>query len=370
MSVDFASDLRRGYEESLNQGTIVADVAQAEAIDALENLWLRWRAPQKNSVLTRLCQTLLKQRPTLVRGVYLYGGVGRGKSMLMKLFATHAPPQSKIWHVHFHVFMQQTHDQLQTWRQADVQDPLQQVAKDIAARSNILCFDEFFVRDIADAMILGRLFRLLFARGMVVIATSNIAIKDLYAHGLQRQQFLPFIDIFHKHMIEINLDGGVDYRRQNLSALPRYYHRRQQEDFERAFAAATQGLHCTPLVVEVMGRQLHYAQHYRGTLRCTFASLCDTPLAARDYLALAKSINTLFLEDIFIIDNGEHEDAARRLLYLIDCLYEAGCSLFLLAEAPIDRSIEALYRQGRLEQEFQRATSRLYEMQSAAYLVE
>ena len=302
-------------------------------------------------------------------GLYIYGGVGRGKSMLMDLFHQTVHVERKQ-RVHFHRFMVDVHDRLHKQRQAEQDhkdtDVIARVADQIAAISWLLCFDEFHVTNITDAMILGRLFEALFARGVVVIATSNWAPDDLYKDGLQRELFLPFIAMIKSRLDVVDLDHATDYRQARLQGMQTYLHpddRRATAALDQAFDDLTRGIAPTGAMLTVQGRQLPVPTQAAGVARFHFDDLCRQALGAADYLTLAQHYHTLILEHV--PDLGEaHRNEAKRLILLIDALYEAKRRLLMSSAVPVDR----LYPAGDHAFEFQRTLSRLMEMQSRDYL--
>jgi cell division protein ZapE len=362
------------YEALLAQGEIKPDARQRLAVARLEALHrdLAAYAPRmgKSGWLERLRLDRAKGPPP--RGVYLWGGVGRGKSMLMDLFFEAAPVESRK-HVHFHAFMLEVHRRLHNFRQAVKAgqapartEPLEALARVIVDRAWLLCFDELHVTDIADAMILGRLFRALFDAGVVVVTTSNRPPGDLYKGGLQRELFLPFIALIEERLEVMELDGGVDYRLERMRAMRVYLtplgaaaDAALEEDFHRLTIGAAPEAHR----LHVDGREVVVPRTAEGVAFMTFAELCGQPLGPADYLAVARRYHTLVLQGIPRM-GPEKRDQAKRFVTLIDALYEAKTKLVCSAEA----LPEALYREGDGAFEFQRASSRLIEMQSQAYM--
>jgi cell division protein ZapE len=307
------------------------------------------------------------------QGLYIYGAVGRGKSMLMDLFFASAPvPAEHKRRVHFHAFMLEVHQRLHAWRERTKgaeSDPIPKLAGEIAAETWLLCFDEFQVTNIADAAILGRLFATLFEDGVVVVATSNRPPDDLYLGGLQRELFLPFIALMKERLDVIALDGGVDYRLLRLRGRPVYYqplNAASAKALDAAFATLTENGDDgapAPCTLTVQGRKLQVPLAAKGVARFTFAELCARPLGAADYIALATHFHTLVIEGIPRLDRDRHNEAVRFTI-LVDALYEHKCNLICSAAvAP-----EALYPEGDFSFEFHRTVSRLLEMQSDAYL--
>lgn len=307
------------------------------------------------------------------QGLYIFGAVGRGKSMLMDLFFDSAPvPAEHKRRVHFHAFMIEVHQRLHAWRQRTKgaeSDPIPKLAEEIAAETWLLCFDEFQVSNIADAAILGRLFAALFDDGVVVVATSNRAPDDLYLGGLQRELFLPFIALMKEKLDVIELDGGVDYRLLRLRGRPVYHQPLTSEAeaaLDEAFATLTENgddHRAEPCTLTVQGRKLQVPLAAKGVARFTFAELCARPLGAADYLALATHFHTLIVSGIPKLGRERHNEAVR-FMTLIDELYEHKVNLICSAAVP---PME-LYTEGDFSFEFQRTVSRLLEMQSDDYL--
>ena len=303
------------------------------------------------------------------RGLYIHGPVGTGKSMLMDIFFETAPVAAKR-RVHFHVFMQDVHERLHAWRQETKgtrADPLPRLAEAMADEAWLLCFDEFHVVNIADAMILGRLFTALFERGVVVVATSNTAPDRLYEGGLQRKNFLPFIDLFRERLEVVEL-GGVDYRRQGDDALAVYHTPLEPaaaKALDEAFTRLTGGVIGKPAILTVKGRKITLPLAAAGVARAGFADVCGKALGAADYLAMARRFHTLILSDVPVMPPAKRNEA-RRFMTLIDALYERRVNLVISADAAPD----ALYPKGHGAEEFRRTASRLIEMQSRVYIQE
>ncbi|MEO1248531.1 MAG: cell division protein ZapE [Pseudomonadota bacterium] len=316
------------------------------------------------------------EAPNVPTGLYLFGGAGRGKSMLMDLFFETATIEKKR-RVHFHEFMLEVHDRLHIWRKErsseearargqNIADPMPILAKDLINQCWLLCFDEFHVVDVADAMILGRLFEALFDRGMVVVATSNWAPDDLYKDGLQRQRFLPFIDLLKQRMDILHLSGSQDYRLLGMAGEQVYFtplNGASEQAMARAFAKMTEDAEPKPDELILKGRTLEVPRSARGVAWFSFEELCARPLGAADYLALATHYSAILLEGVPQL-KPEHRNEAKRLIVLIDALYEHRTKLVVSAEVPADQ----LYLEGTgAGVEFDRTVSRLTEMQSADY---
>lgn len=346
------------YRARLASGEIEADPAQAAVAGRLEALSERLADWRPDGWLGR-------SPPP--RGLYIYGPVGRGKSMLLDLFFEAAPVKKKR-RVHFHEFMLARHAFLRDARARDVgqEQLIIQAAKQVADEARLLCFDEIQVTDIADAMILGRLFERLFAEGVVIVATSNRPPDDLYKNGLNRQLFLPFIALLKEKLDILELAGPHDYRLRQLMAAPVWYAPlgpAADEAMERAWKRLTAGAAPQAVTLDVGGRALRVEREAAGVARLTFEELCARPLGAADYLELAERFHTVLLENIPALSPSMREEAAR-FRTLIDALYEAKVKLVATAEA----EPQNLYPAGDQSFEFERTASRLMEMRSEAYL--
>jgi cell division protein ZapE len=348
------------YRAAIAKGELKDDPAQERAVARLQTLARALRSYRPGR---RLFFFPAKAPP---RGLYLWGDVGRGKSMLMDLFFDEAPAARKT-RVHFNEFMVQTHARIHTERQrAGSGDPIPVVAREIAADAQLLCFDEFQVTDVADAMILGRLFEALFERGVVIVATSNTPPDRLYEGGLNRQLFLPFIDAIKQRLDVVELNGPVDFRLHRLAGLSVYLHPLGPEAdaaMDAAWLRLTDRKIGMPANLTVLGRTLTVPQAARGVARFGFDELCARPLAGADYLAIAHAFHTLLIDHIPRLGPDQRNEA-RRFVLLIDTLYDEGVKLICSAAA----SPEALYAAGDGVEAFRRTVSRLHEMQSDDYL--
>lgn len=366
--------LKIAYGRRLEAGDIRPDVAQEAAIEAMSRLEGDLNAAQEPQGFS-----LFRKPKTFagLKGVYLWGPVGRGKSMVMDLFFESAPVTRKR-RAHFHAFMAEVHSLIDAWRKGTPaerkarfgqnrgDDPIAPVAELIAGQAQLLCFDELQVTDIADAMILGRLFEALFARGVVLVATSNRPPQDLYKDGINRPLFIPFIDMLSTRMDIIAVRGPTDFRLDRLKGAKVYFSPLapdQAAGFEGLWQDLTDKAPETGATLDVLGRQIRLPRSCGGFVRTSFASLCGQALGAQDYLALAARFHTVFLEDIPRLDLSRRNEA-KRFVTLIDALYEAGAKLIALADAEPDD----LYPAGDGAFEFERTASRLHEMRSEAYI--
>jgi len=361
------------YLDLVDGGALAPDLAQRAGAERLQALSTALLAAERRRF------SLFRARPAPPRGRYIWGAVGRGKSLLMDIFFNNTAVARKR-RVHFHEFMAQTHDRIGALRSADERtrrrhhganpkapdDPMPPVAYDIAQSARLLCFDEFQVSDIADAMLLGRLFEALFARGVVVVATSNRHPDDLYKDGLNRQLFAPFIALLKAQIDIFQLDAREDYRLDRLMGA-RVYHSPlgagAAAAMDGAWAAMIAGARETADRIPVRGRDVIAPRTARGLARFTFAELCETALGASDYIAIARRYSAVFLDAIPQM-SPEQRNEAKRFVTLIDALYENRTKLVCSAAA----APHALYLDGHGAFEFERTASRLMEMQTAAYL--
>lgn len=348
------------YERRAATGEIRPDAAQHAVLPALERI----RQALEAAPATRggLLGGLFARPAPRIRGLYLWGGVGRGKSMLMDLFFNHVAIAARR-RVHFHAFMQEVQADLHEARRRGVDNAILPVAERIAAAVRLLCFDEMQITDIADAMIVGRLFELLFERGVTVVATSNRHPDSLYENGLNRQIFLPFIALIKAQMEVVELESETDYRRHRLAGERVYFtpaDAAAKAAIDAIWRDLTGGGGDRALRLSVKGREIVLSDFHAGVARSTFWDLCGRPLGPADYLALAEAVRVLIVEDIPHL-SAENYNEAKRFVTLIDTLYEARVRLIAsAAEEP-----ERLYMEGTGAFEFERTASRLREMQAA-----
>ena len=363
------TDLPARYADLVAAGELKPDAAQAAVVQRLAVLEAEIARPiSQPGLLGRLFG---KAEPPRPRGLYIWGGVGRGKSMLMDLFFETSTVSPKR-RAHFHEYMAEVHGAIHARRQAGDHDPLISVADQIAASARLLCFDEMQVKDIADAAILSRLFTALLERGVTVVTTSNRPPRDLYKDGLNRHLFLPFIDLIGERMDVVTLDGPTDYRLQRLAGT-QTWHVPNGPEATAALSAAffrmtdypvEDRAHVPTAELELPGgRTLFVPKSLKGVAVFSFARLCRQPLGAADYLAIARHYHTIFIVGIPVM-GPENRNEAIRFIHLIDALYEQKVKLVAAADAPPDR----LYVAGDSSFEFERTVSRLMEMQSAGYL--
>jgi cell division protein ZapE len=361
------------YEALVASGAIEPDAAQrevAEAFGDLDGKLSQYKPPRKQGLFGRLFADKDEAPP---RGLYIHGEVGRGKTMLMDLFFGACPVEHKR-RAHFHEFMAEVHERIYGFRQ-DIargripdEDVIGLTANAIFEQAWLLCFDEFHVTDIADAMILGRLFSRLFDLGTVVVATSNVAPEDLYKGGLNRALFLPFIAQIESHMTVLRLDARTDFRLEKLAGVTMWLvpaNAAAASALDKAWAKMTGNAPCQPRDISIKGRTLHVPCSANGVARFAFADICEQPLAASDYLRLARDYHTLMIDRIPVMDYPER-NAAKRFITLIDTLYDNRVKLMASAEA--DPLSLYLATEGVEANEFKRTSSRLIEMGSESYL--
>jgi cell division protein ZapE len=367
------ASFRAHYQSLVASGAIEADAAQAkaaEALAALEQRLANYNPVRKQGLLGRLFADKDEAPP---RGLYIHGEVGRGKTMLMDLFFQQSPVEHKR-RAHFHEFMADVHERIYGFRQNIARgeiadgDVIALTAASIFDEAWLLCFDEFHVTDIADAMILGRLFSKLFELGTVVVATSNVAPDDLYKGGLNRALFLPFIAQIFDHMDVLRLDARTDFRLEKLTGVKMWLvpaDRVADAALDKAWVKMTGNAKCKPRDISLKGRVLHVPCSADGVARFSFAEICEKPLAASDYLRLARDYHTIMIDRIPVLDYADR-DAAKRFIALIDTLYDNAVKLMASAESdPLSLYVAA---DDEVANEFKRTSSRLIEMSSESYL--
>jgi cell division protein ZapE len=367
------ASFRAHYQSLVASGAIEPDAAQAEAAEALAALEQRlasYKPVRKQGLLGRLFADKDEAPP---RGLYIHGEVGRGKTMLMDLFFQQSPVEHKR-RAHFHEFMADVHERIYGFRQNIARgeiadgDVIALTAASIFDEAWLLCFDEFHVTDIADAMILGRLFSKLFELGTVVVATSNVAPDDLYKGGLNRALFLPFIAQIFDHMDVLRLDARTDFRLEKLTGVKMWLvpaDRVADAALDKAWVKMTGNAKCKPRDISLKGRVLHVPCSADGVARFSFAEICEKPLAASDYLRLARDYHTIMIDRIPVMDYADR-NAAKRFIALIDTLYDNAVKLMASAESdPLSLYVAA---DDEVANEFKRTSSRLIEMSSESYL--
>ena len=352
-----AQDVVSVYRAQLSSRGFVSDPAQWRAVERLQRLYEEWSAykQRRRSALRRM---LVK--PPLPKGVYLWGGVGRGKSFLMDAFFLCVPLVRKR-RVHFHHFMREIHRELDELK--GTEDPIAAVAERTARRNRLICFDEFHVGDIADAMILGRFLEQVLERGVVLCMTSNYAPDALYPNGLQRERFLPTIALLEARLEVLEVDNGVDYRRRKMERLRAYHVGPGSEQALEQVFQALKDVEEEHHPLDVEGRQIPYRKRAGGLIWFDFKALCGGPRSYTDYVDLAQRFHSVILSGVPRM-SARNADAARRFTWLLDVFYDDGVKLFASAEAPP----EELFVEGANSAEFARTVSRLHEMQSAEYL--
>ena len=348
------------YQAASQQTAFIRDAAQARAIEHLDRLWteLMMFKRKRNRFLGRSLRS-----PQLPKGLYFYGGVGRGKSFLMDAFYGCLPYRRKR-RVHFHAFMAEIHQRLRGLKSEA--NPLKAVAAEIAKETRVLCFDEFHVSDIADAMILGRLLENLFNEGVVLVATSNYAPSELYPQGQNRSSFLPTIALIEEKLTILNVDGGEDYRHRTLTATEVFYIPANDENERKLadlFTQVTAGQAERPSEIEIHGRMLRCKKRTDKAIWFDFRMLCFGPRSQADYLYLSEHYEMIFVSGIEKLSQAERAEA-RRLTWLIDVMYDYRVKFCATCDVPVGE----IYVEGDFAQEFVRTASRLTEMQSQEYL--
>lgn len=356
------------YNQDLMRDDFLFDAAQENAVKNLQRLYddlINKPLPVTGfkKVLNRWKRVVAKSERESIQGIYFWGGVGRGKTYLVDTFYECLPFDNKM-RVHFHRFMHRVHEELKTL--GGQSDPLKIIAKRFADETCIICFDEFFVSDITDAMILGTLFEELFAHNVTLVATSNIIPDELYRNGLQRERFLPAIKLINQHCDIVNVDSGVDYRLRTLEQAEIFHYPLDQqanENLNHYFKQLSVEVGSQNKTIEINNRELTTVQESDGVVHFEFATLCESARSQGDYMELSRIYHTVLLANVTQM-NAENDDAARRFIALVDEFYERNVKLIMSAEVPL----EDLYSDGRLMFEFKRCLSRLLEMQSHDYL--
>jgi len=346
------TSLRTQYDQMISDGTLRPDPAQEALMPEFDRIRDALAEPVKKG--------FFRKAPEPPRGLYLWGGVGRGKSMLMDMFVTNLG-EIPARRVHFHAFMQEIHAAMHEARKTGVDDAIAPVAKAVSSSVRLLAFDEMQITDITDAMIVGRLFQALFADGVVVITTSNRVPDDLYKHGLNRDLFLPFIELIKERMVVYELASPTDYRQDRLAGSQVYFtpvNAESRADMDAVWSDLAGG-EAGPLTLRVKGREVVIPMFRNGVGRARFHGLCGQPLGAADYLTIAEAVKVLMLDDIPALGRTNFNEA-KRFVTLIDALYEARVRLICSAAA----APEMLYLEGEGTFEFERTASRLREMQS------
>ena len=362
------------YQSLLSGGTLSIDASQMKVMSRLQDLneELITYLPQSENKDWWARFDIGRKKIPPPRGVYIWGGVGRGKSMLMDLFFENTTAEIKRKRVHFHSFMQEVHQSLFNYREekklpntSKSLDPIEELGHSISQSAWLLCFDEFQVTDIADAMILGRLFEILFEHGVVVVATSNRPPKDLYKDGLQRELFIPFINMIEKNQDILQLDNRIDYRLNRLNTIDVYLSPADTVAnlrLDKIFKELSIGATPRSVSLTIRERQIEIPYAGEGVAMATFFDLCEQPLGPSDYLEIASCFHTLILKNIPKL-GPEKRNEAKRFITLIDALYEAKVNFICSAEVPP----KMLYTKGDGDFEFNRTVSRLIEMQSSEY---
>ncbi|NRA70083.1 MAG: cell division protein ZapE [Gammaproteobacteria bacterium] len=358
------------YQQDLTRDDFSYDSAQENAVQHLQRLYdqLVVRTNHQPSLvqkISRFFKPSASEQDLKIQGLYFWGGVGRGKTYLVDTFFDCLPIERKM-RVHFHRFMHRVHHELSSLQ--GVSDPLLVIADKFSQEAEIICFDEFFVSDITDAMILGGLFEALFDRGVILVATSNIIPDDLYRNGLQRARFVPAIELINQHTIIVNVDSGVDYRLRALEQAEIYHHPLDSSADQNLLTYFNQ-LAPEPGhdvgTIEIEGRAIDVRLDADGVLLVDFRALCDGPRSQVDYMEIARCYHSILLSNVEQMGQGT-DDIARRFIAMVDEFYERRVKLIISAAVPM----EQLYTQGQLNFEFRRCLSRLQEMQSHEYLAE
>jgi cell division protein ZapE len=374
---DYSISVSEHLKSLTAAGSLQVDSAQMEVAKCLDRVLsdLKQKRPAAKSSALGWLFAARKKPSDIIRGLYIHGSVGRGKTMLMDMFYTMAPAKKKR-RAHFHEFMADVHNRIAAHRlkfkngETKQADPVPPIAADLFAEAELLCFDEFTVTDIADAMILSRLFSELFSLGCVLVATSNVEPGNLYRDGLNRGLFLPFIELLKAHVDVVTLDSPTDYRMEKLDSQPVYLtplNRRIDMAMDAAWNRALHGRKAQPMDIAMKGRKIHVPLAVDRMARFSFADLCEAPLGAADFLAIAGRFDTIFLDRVPLL-GPEKRNQTKRFIILIDTLYDHTVRLHASAEAMPEELLAE--RRGTEGFEFDRTASRLFEMRSAEYLAQ
>ncbi len=356
------------YKQDLMQDDFIFDAAQEDAVKHLHRLYEELQIKPVavsgfKKVLNRWKRVYAKPEIKQIKGLYFWGGVGRGKTYLVDTFYDCLPFENKL-RIHFHRFMHRVHQELKLL--VGQSDPLKIIAKKFAQETRIICFDEFFVSDITDAMILGTLFEELFSHQVILVATSNIIPDELYRNGLQRERFLPAIKLINDHTTIVNVDSGVDYRLRTLEQAEIFHFpldKKADENLQRYFKQLSCELGKKNIDIEINNRQLETVLVSDGVVYFDFSILCESARSQGDYMEISQLYHTVLLSNVTVM-GADCDDTTRRFIALVDEFYERNVKLIMSAET----ALENLYNGGRLEFEFRRCLSRLQEMQSHDYL--
>jgi len=351
------------YQQDILTADFSEDPCQLQAVEMLDDLFQRLILANKPKSLIQRVGDLFKSKKEPVKGIYFWGGVGRGKTYLMDMFYDLLPIKNKM-RLHFHRFMHQTHEQLTEFK--GQQDPLLLIADELAEQTRVICFDEFFVKDITDAMILGGLFEALFDRGVSLVATSNISPERLYWNGLQRERFIPAIKLIEKHCDIMNLDNGIDYRLRTLEQADIFHCPHDDaaiENLNRSFNQLATEEMPKESIIEIEHRPIQTVRCAEGVVWFSFVDICESARSQTDYIEISRCYQTVMVSEIPQLDSKD-DAATRRFISLVDEFYERHVNLMITAAV----ELEELYIGQQLAFEFKRTLSRLQEMQSHDYL--
>ena len=357
------SDLKLLYKDLIKNESFQEDRSQYSAVKILDNLQFQISKQNKkrnifSTIFTILTRNYFQNESFFITGIYLHGGVGTGKSMIMNLFFKCVKIKEKR-RVHFHEFMNEFHQETKKIRNLKNKDPIKKICDEISKKIKVLCFDEFQIVDITDAMIVGRLFEELIKKNVIIITTSNFKPFELYKDGLNRKLFLPFIDFIEDKFKILEVDNKIDYRKKKLTIQNRFFLEKKMKDLDRfnTLWENFNGNNSTEFTIIYQSRKFRLEKFVNGVCRISFKELCENPLSTLDYLELCKYVKVLFLENIPHLNNSQN-DFARRFINLIDILYEARIKLICFSFV----ELEKIYKGSKLEKEFMRTISRLNEM--------